>query len=474
MGQARNRGSREARIAEKLSRFGIKQLTPERYNAFVSWTRSPIAAFVGEELEFFSTLDEVIIGVVLRDVADRDFAFVTLGRDEKGRFRAIDVDASCSSRAIARHRLFSNMEQHGKTGRTSFPQGEEDTDGAGIDLFAPKLAEDRLDSYFKILRDEPSWFPARSMMSEMMKHYVDVDGNFVEQFQSTGFDSRVWELYLYAALLESGLYVEKPSPAPDFSVFDGSNRVFIEAVIVGPTGGARRVEAPERSEEELQRLLTSKIPIKFGSALYSKLNKSKPYWEMDHVREKPLVFAIADFHEAQAMTWTGSALWQYLYGIAHDFSHDEDGRLEITPKKVASHDYEGKSIPSGFFLLPRSENISAVLFTPSGTIAKFNRMGMLAGFAAPNQVMWRKGWRHDHDPNAFRPALFEHEVRQGIVTETWSEGLSMFHNPHAKHPVSPTMFPGIAHHFYRDGQIESFIPEFHPYSSMTIHVIPKG
>lgn len=32
-------------------------------------------------------------------------------------------------------------------------------------------------------------------MSEMMRHFVDVDGNFVQQFQTTAFDSRIWELY---------------------------------------------------------------------------------------------------------------------------------------------------------------------------------------------------------------------------------------------------------------------------------------
>ncbi len=82
-------------------------------------------------------------------------------------------------------------------------------------------------------------------MSEMMRHYVDVDGNFVEQFQTTAFDSRIWELYLYAALLELGLFVNKEHEAPDFEVGDGRDKVFIEAVIVGPSPNDPPLEPPK-------------------------------------------------------------------------------------------------------------------------------------------------------------------------------------------------------------------------------------
>jgi hypothetical protein len=46
----------------------------------------------------------------------------------------------------------------------------------------------------------------------------------------------------------------------------------------------------------------------------------------------------------------------------------------------------------------------------------------------------------------------------------------MFHNPNAAHPIDPGMFPSIAHHRLIDGQIRSLIPEFHPYSSLTINI----
>jgi hypothetical protein len=76
-------------------------------------------------------------------------------------------------------------------------------------------------------------------------------------------------------------------------------------------------------------------------------------------------------------------------------------------------------------------------------------------------------------PECYDPLPFYFEVLPGEVTETWAEGLSLFHNPNALIPISDDMFPGIAHHRFRDGQFRSLIPEFHPYASMTMHFSVK-
>ncbi|WP_454808317.1 hypothetical protein [Paraburkholderia fungorum] len=80
---------------------------------------------------------------------------------------------------------------------------------------------------------------------------------------------------------------------------------------------------------------------------------------------------------------------------------------------------------------------------------------------------------HYHDPSSSKPLLFQFEVKPGEVTETWAEELSLFHNPNAAIPVPDDMFPNIAHHRLQDGQFRSFIPEFHPYMSMTFHFSAK-
>lgn len=478
MGQAKLKGSNKAeRVAAILAAHSVKPLTRERYNAFVAWTRAPSAQFLGDEVELFSTLDEHVIGVIVRDALDRDYGWVALGRDAKGRYRCINVSASLTL-GDARQGLLKELKEHYEAGSRVFSQGDEAGDKAGVDLFAPVVPEHRLSPTFQLMQVGNHWLPARSIMSEMMRHFRDVDGNFVEQFQTTGFDARIWELYLYAALLEEGLYIEKPSPAPDFMVSDGRRKIFIEAVTVNPSANESIAKPDEepllRSPDEIFRLNATKVPIKFGSALWSKLTREKPYWEMKHVQGNPLIFAIADFHEKQSMTWTSTALINYLYGVRHDYSKDEAGTLVISPMKIEIHEYEGKQIPSGFFIQPNSEHISAVLFSASGTLSKFNRMGRLAGFGLPDQRLFRWGLKHKHDANSALPEPFWFEVKQGEVAETWAEGLSMFHNPNAKHPVDRHLFPHIAHHFFDDGQITSFLPEFHPYMSYTWNVLPEG
>ncbi|VXC56402.1 hypothetical protein [Massilia sp. 9I] len=473
MGEARRRGNRSERIDKMRQEFGVKAISEARFNAYVSWSRLPPARMISTELEWYADQNERVLGVVSVDHTDRDFAFVALGRDEKGRFRTVDVETSFSSLGDARRKLFHALQKLSSSGDETFPQGG--ADRGGVDLFAPVHGEEKLHKAFKLVAEHPSWSPAKAILSEMMNHYVDVDGNFVEQFQSEGFDSRLWELYLYAFLLEEGLYVERPDPAPDFVVRLGRKKVFIEAVTVNPTDGEKPPTEEHgvvvRSQEEIAKLLEGKMPIKFGSALYSKLNRKTPYWTLPDVANHPLIFAIADFHEPQSMMWSSSALFRYLYGVSHDFSKDEHGQLLISSLKIEKHQHNGKEIPSGFFFLPNAENVSAVLFSSTGTLSKFNRMGRLAGFGVPNIIMTRYGLYHDHDPNAALPKPFVRTIMEGQTTETWAEGMSMFHNPNAKHPVDPDLFPGIAHHWFEEGLIKSTIPPFHPYSSMTMNVL---
>ncbi len=214
------------------------------------------------------------------------------------------------------------------------------------------------------------------------------------------------------------------------------------------------------------------MPIKFGSPLTSKL--AKKYWEKPGAKDKPLLFAIQDFSAPASMVSSRSALPIYLYGYDRDWEHDSEGRLKISPRKVAVHRWGEKEIPSGFFDLPGSENISAVLFSNSGTISKFNRMGMLAGFGSRRVVILRQGFAVNHDPNASMPHVFRHVVNAPDYRETWTEGLDVFHNPRAIHPIDPLMIPGAAHHWiHSDGQMETRTPEWQPLGSYTYVLVAE-
>lgn len=118
---------------------------------------------------------------------------------------------------------------------------------------------------------------------------------------------------------------------------------------------------------------------------------------------------------------------------------------------------------------PEAEHVSAVLFSNSATISKFNRMGFMAGCQPEGLAMIRVGTYYNHEPHATEPLPFMYVVGDpSAPLVTWAEGLSMFHNPRAIVPVPHELFPDIAHHWQDDQKwMRSVIPAFHPYGSVT-------
>lgn len=437
-----------------------------RFDALAGYARLPIAELFGKELGYFSHPAGNVLGMVLLDIEDGDFFGMVFAQDSRLRYRSVAMTEFVSTPEVALADLEKALEIAATQPPVEHYQGDEK--GAAVDFFTPVRPIHQLNSDFNLLRTEETFSPALGVIEPMMRWYEDADGNFVEQFQTTGFDQRVWELYLFAMLIEQGFQLDRADAVPDFCCTGLAGNVTIEAVTVGPTRKDDKiVPPPPISTPAEQRIYVREyMPIKFGSALYSKLQKK--YWLRPNVASEPFVLAVADFSSPGSMIHTRSALETYLFGYEHDFDRAEDGRLIIKPRKIEKHSFGDKVIPSGFFALPDAEHISAVISTTSGTISKFNRMGLQAGFGTGRVLMIREGTLIDHDPNASAPKLFRAVVNAPSYRETWVEGLSVFHNPNALKPLDPNLFPGAAHHFVdSDGQMTSFTPDIHPLASIT-------
>jgi len=435
----------------------------ERFEALVAYTR--VSNILAQELEWYESDDKILLATIVIDY-ENQFSVVIFGRDDKQRYRCIDVIPSFKRQAYAKKSMLRKTKKILENNSNTFPQGDEK--GNNINLFEPLIkTSTKLNPHFEEVRNHNTFSSAREIITEIMNYYVDIDGNFIEQFQTTGFDSRLWELYLFAYLTEESFDLDRTHNAPDFLVAKGDRKIAIEAVTVQATQNKKETTSILKDNE--QNIVRSRdyMSIKFGSALYSKLKKE--YWKKEHVNNNPLIFAIADFHEEQSMLWTSPALISYLYGIEHDHSCSEDGTLAIKRIKIDVHKYQDKKIPSGFFFTKDAEHISAVLFSATGTITKFTRMGRIAGFGDLSIKSVYFGTCHDHNPNAALPNRFFFEINEEYK-ETWGTGVSIFHNPQALHPISPDIFPSVAHHHYIDGQIVSTIPSFHPYSGQTIDI----
>jgi hypothetical protein len=448
----------------------IIRISRLRYDALAGYSRRPTAHVFSTELAWYEHKTFPIVGAVIVDHTDMDFGGVLMGRGENKRFRCVDVFGWDDNPEAAEQLLILRLQEWAKKPQSDLEQGDELP--PFVDAFAPIVPADRMSTVFARLLDAEGFSSARGIIEAMMPYFEDVDGNFVEQFQTSAFDSRFWELYLFALLTEGRYVFDRRYQAPDYLCQGISQELFVEAVTVNPTRQGNIVTEPPvpHDKRELAEYLKHYMPIKWGSALLSKLRKE--YWKLAHVAGKPIVLAIQDFHAPRAMTFTGSTLTPYLYGLEFAAFYDVDGKLNVSGKRIYEHQWRDKRIESGFFYLPNAEMISAVIQNPTATISKFNRMGRLAGFGSKKVRMMRRGVAYNPDVNAALPLEYAQNIDSPKYTESWREGLTIYHNPNALYPLDEAFFPECMNLRLKGDQIVHNIPGFHPFSAETLIFSP--
>lgn len=345
----------------------------------------------------------------------------------------------------------------------------------GRDLLTAVAPAARLDPRFVYLRDSLQEEPARHMIREAFGVFEDPDGNFIEQFQTTAFDARTFELYLYTYFSRSGYAISRSQPNPDFIVSSGGVSCAVEATTANPRPGEKIVPIHKRRElspEETRQRIEHELPIRFGSPLFSKLKRK--YWELPHCSGLPFVIAVEAFHDADSLFFSDAPLADYLYGLKSFPRWTEAGDLYVEHTEIKRHIHGEKVIPSHFFGYPGTEHISGILFSNSGTIPKFNRMGYQAGYHRGNVLMVRRGTAFNHDRNSALPHKFQYDLDFPPVEETWGQGLVFSHNPKALHPLPRHFFREATALYYEDGTLPADVPAtFVPLSSITIISSPE-
>ena len=439
--------------------------------------RVSFAKLIVEERSWWADQEEQIIGLVFRDSTDNDFGWVLLTRDDVGRFRAVKLSHSLESEACAISDLRKTIAENIGTVDLG-SQGDEPN--ALFDVLGISQNTDpaSLDPHFRALVERPGHAPARAVIQEMGPCLAPSDKHFIAEFQFRQFDQRLWELYLWAVFRDLGFDVTQ-AEAPDFLCHAPGVEFSVEATTAGPSQGGPLTSHPNpKTPDEMIIFLEGYMAIKFGSSLMSKVNKKdatgKHYWERQETAGKPFVIAVADFHrEAQQdepvslTTFTQSALWPYLYGRRVEWEVSE-GQLTLRFPKNASHSFQKKTIPSGFFDQPGTENVSAILFSNAGTIAKFDRMGVVAGFGSSDHSYTRIGVRYNPDPNAAEGVSFAEDISDPSYEERWCDELQIFHNPNAKIPLSHTWLSEVSQFYFSEHEISALVPDGHVISSITM------
>ncbi len=432
------------------------------FDIYLLFTREPFVQYFSEELEFYSNGNGGLLGLISLDITDQDYYGCILSRDKSKQYRAELVTASVETIEEVRKWIDDKMSSNS----IIFHDNKHEY----FDLFKNLNNEDNQHPNFKLLKSNIALSMAKETVKEVSYHYKDIDGNFIDQFQSiNGFDSRVWELFLFCFFREQFFSFKRNFNAPDYMVEKFNEEIAVEAVIVSRK---TEIESNPKNDKEIQEKLKNDIPLLFGSALFDKMKMK--YWKKEHVKGKPFLIAIADFHDTMSMTWTFNSLSEYLYGYKYENSFDKNGELIVTPVEIGDYTKpNGTKIPSGFFFHPNSENVSAIIFSSCGTLSKFNRMGKQAELGSDIPTLIRTGTFYNHIPNADKPNFVTYKVDKDSK-ETWSEGTVIYHNPNAKIPLNPAFFDDkVAQCFFRDKLIHSKMPKYFPYNSFTQNLIPK-
>ena len=310
--------------------------------------------------------------------------------------------------------------------------------------------------HFKLLTDTVNHIPAAIAVGEIYLAMPNPDDNFVSDFQTTNFDSRLFELYLLAAFREQGVSVFQDHDSPDFFIRRSGHQCYVEAVTANPKG--ERIQGltlPTFAPESRDERLLGAPAARFAKTLRSKIQRG--YEKLPHVQGNPFALAIADFHSPSSMVWSREALPSYLYGVHAKLEVGPDGPRAVgtVVDKLLGPD----QISAGLFRNPAMSYLSGVIFSNAATLGKFNRMGFLAGWQPPGLKMVRKGIFFDPKPSAVEPIEFEMDVLSDEYRALWPRGeewcqeLEVFHNPLASHPIGFDLLPGATHHFELDGEL---------------------
>jgi hypothetical protein len=303
---------------------------------------------------------------------------------------------------------------------------------------------------FKLLahpaRERGAW-----MLNQLYLSMPNPDDNWASDCRTENFHTRLWEALLLASFREQGLLVTQDQPSPDFHV---SNRkggeAWVEAVTANPAeryDHANAQEAPMPLER--RELMLGAAAVRFAKTIKSKLDKG--YTRMPHVKGRSFALAIADFHAPGSMVWSRVALMGYLYGL-YAREVEVDGKRVAIPEDVETL-LGDQRIPAGLFMTPAGEDLSAVIFSNGATLAKLSRVPLSFGGPTEDFRYVRIGEFADFTPGALRGIPFSMDVNSDEYRalwspypyEPWTAEMEIFHNPNAKHPIDPALFPEADH-----------------------------
>lgn len=314
-------------------------------------------------------------------------------------------------------------------------------------LFDPVVAEAKLHANLRSILSSANVYNM-DVLQDWARGFVDRDGKFVEEFQTT-FNSSFWELHLFAVLKKYGMSVDFSQARPDFCI--ASLGLNIEATIASNAHGAEpefaRLGKMPPSDLNLFNLQTI---VRLANSLAAKHRKYiESYSTLDHVKDRAYVVAVTNFDQPFSFMACQRPIEALLYGYYVDeeryiATRGNEGRLQGEELRQVFKD-NGSPIELGLFTTPAYREISAVIFSGCATMGKVRALS-----SDPNPNIVFTALRLN--PSSDRPHLIKEPKRR--YQESLLDGLRVYHNPFAQHPLDPAFFrhPSVFQWYFQDGE----------------------
>jgi len=323
-----------------------------------------------------------------------------------------------------------------------------------MDIFNPIVPSQAFHNNFLSIISEKDDY-ARNVLSNWADGFVDRDGKFVKEFQ-TSFNSSFWELYLFACLKELNLSVDFSFDRPDFVAKNDEVSFCIEASIANSAIDTPNEWEADYSPQGLKEIDKDKIldfaTIRLSNTLTAKYKKYlRGYSDLDQAKGKPFIIAIAPFEQPFSFIQNDQAISRVLYGF-DKFIYEED--LTKNERTIFGQEYidfitkpNGSEIPLGYFIKDEMREVSAVIFSNTATFGKVRALS-----DDPGDLFFTSVRYNDRGLKPTESILPKKEYKETVL-----DGLHIFHNPFANRPISYEHFDRIEiiHH---DFDLEKKIP----------------
>ncbi len=299
-----------------------------------------------------------------------------------------------------------------------------------MDLFTPVVSQELQHPNFRSVCAQQNGYNW-DVLNEWARGFEDRDGKFVQEFQRS-FDPCFWELYVFAVLKQYGLAVDFSYHAPDFVVSGAGFNVEATVALHEKDATPEYMKSAEPIPGDLNEFNRRAI-LRIRNSIDGKHKRFlNSYSTLEHVRDRPFVLAISAFDSPHAILASQRAVEAVLFGYYVDEEKflREGGELKGRQLHSVRKD-NGSTVELGVFLDEQFKWLSAVVFS---SCARWGKVRALSADPNPNILFEAV----TYNPGGTQPHVVK--ARKSKYTERLLDGLRVYHNPQAIHPLDPAIF----------------------------------